>query len=307
MAQSSSFQGKDNPMISRKTGLMCIFVIVSICYSILFAKEVKVSGFVKTFSNNQPIDSAMVVIFETDLSMSSAPSSFDTTFSQTNGAFNMVITVSDTCKMLVYAAYKPGFLAKSATRMFLLQPVPNDLKLGEIKLKTIDDAKDTLQVKGKTVDSLTSEAIADALLVITSGLIGDITIDSVRSGTNGEFDTKIPFIPSSGLFNSMIYLASKDEYEPKQGMQDIPQNRVVDLGTVKMYKIGNPIKNPYQILYNAKPNQVKIYAINGKLLYTGSIDRATIKSAKFVTNQQVIVRYFKDNKLIGTLKNVLIH
>ena len=286
---------------------MHIFIFAVLAGFIIsgFAKTLPVKGVVKAEATNLPIDSAMVVLFEGSPSMSTMPSTFDTIFTKSDGTFQKTITISDTAGGLISGVYKTGYLAKTAFKLFVTG-IPNSVDLGTILLKTIADAKDTLQVKGLVIDSITKQPLQDAIIVVTSGLIGDITIDSIPTGADGRFDEKIPYIKNSPLFNEMIYIASKTGYVTKGGRKAIPQNQIVDLGTIELYNPNIAIKNTVIKLIRSKPTHVAIYTLNGKMIYKGTIAHYRQALDRLSSSQQLVIRYYRNDMLIGELKGVSI-
>jgi len=293
--------------IMRRTRLIGAFLLTAVAGFIIsgFAKSLPVNGVVKAEATNQPIDSAMIVLFEGSLSMSTMPTTFDTIFTNKDGTFQKTITITDTAKGLISAVYKTGYLAKTAFKPFITG-IPNSVDLGTILLKTIADAKDTLQVKGLVVDSITKQPLQNALIVITSGLIGDITIDSIVTGADGRFNEKIPYIKNSPLFNEMIYFASKTDYQPKGGRKAIPANEIVDLGTIELYNPNIAIKNTVIKLIQGEPTHVAVYTLNGKMIYKGTTALFQKALNGLSSSQQLIIRYYRNDMLVGELKGVSI-
>jgi len=281
-----------------------VTVIAGLLFSV-YGKTLPVNGVVKAASNNQPIDSAMVVLFEGSLSMSTMPSTFDTIFTNKDGTFQKTITISDTAGGMISAVYKTGYLAKTAFKPFITG-IPNSVDLGTILLKSTADAKDTLGVKGLVIDSITKQPLQNAVVVITSGLIGDITIDSIVTGADGRFNEKIPYIKNSPLFNEMIYFASKTDYQPKGGRKAIPANEIVDLGTIELYNPNIAIKNTVIKLIQGEPTHVAVYTLNGKMIYKGTTALFQKALNGLSSSQQLIIRYYRNDMLVGELKGVSI-
>ena len=281
-------------------------LIVILCSHAAFAKDVTVSGTVKADATGQPIDEATVILFGGTLDMSSMPDSVDTFYTGSDGTFEKTITVPDNANILFYGGSKEGYLAKTAINQYLLTPMPTEIDVGDILLKTIDEAQDTLYVSGNVVDSLTQDPLPDVKIRITSGLIGDITVDSLFSDAQGEFEGKIPYIPStSPLFNAIFYGAEKDEYTPKNDTAGIPDNEIIDLGTIELVKINIAIKYyPLQKLTMLQPTHIAVYSLNGKLIYEGPFSDKKVLNIVNTANQQVLIRYYRSNKLLGVIKNV---
>lgn len=268
-----------------------------------YAKSLPVNGVVKAEGTNKPIDSAMVVLFEGSMSMTGAPATFDTVFTKADGTFQKTITISDTAKGMISAVYKTGYLAKTAFKPFLTG-IPNSVDLGTILLKTTADAKDTLQVKGLVIDSITKQPLENAIIVVTSGLLGDISIDSISTGADGRFNEKIPYIKNSPLFNEMIYFASKTDYAQKGGRKAIPANEIVDLGTIELVKQSIQIKNPFIKLIQIKPTHIAVYTVHGKMLHRGRITEYPKVMNKLSSSQQLVIRYYRNDVLVEESKGV---
>lgn len=282
-----------------------LIIIVLFLSQILFAKEVTVKGTVKAAATNQPVPQAMVVLFGGTMDMSTMPDTMDTVITENDGTFELTITVTENANVLFSGAHKEGFLAKTAMKPYLLLPMPTQINLGDILLKTIADAKDTLTISGSVIDSITKDPIAGAKIRVTSGLIGDITIDSLTSGADGKFVGRIPYIPStSPLFNAIFYGAEKDEYTPKGDTAGIPSNEIIDLGAIELVKINIAVRYPFKRLNKLQPTHIAVYSLNGKLLYEGLYSKIKIFNLLRTSNRHLIVRYYRNDKLLGTIKDL---
>ncbi len=284
---------------------MYLFLSILIISNVIYAKDVTVSGTVKADATGQPISEAMVTAFGASLDMSSMPDSIDTIVTGSDGTFEMTITVADNANVLFYGGFKDGYLAKTDIKQYILQPMPTAVNVGDILLKTMADATDTLQVSGTVVDSITREPLPNTKIRVTSGLIGDITIDSLTSDAQGNFEGKIPYIPGTNpLFKAIFYAAEKDGYVPKGDTAGIPDNEIIDLGTIELVENTNPIKHNLQPIKILQPTHVAVYSVQGKLLYKGLINNYSIPNKLKTSNQQIIVRYYRNNKLLGVIKNL---
>lgn len=290
-------------LISVQTYLALIIILFS---HAAFTKDVTVSGIVKAAATSQTISEATVMLFGGTMDMSSIPDTMDTVFTGSDGTFEKTITVPEDATILFYGASKEGYLAKTDIKQYLLTPMPTEIDVGDILLKTIDEAKDTLYVSGAVVDSITQDPLPDVKIRITSGLIGDITIDSLMSDAQGEFEGKIPYIPgTSPLFNAISYGAEKDEYTPKGDTAGIPDNGIIDLGTIELVKVNIAIKYyPIQKLKMLRPTHIAVYSVNGKLIYEGPFNDHKVFDILNTANQQVLIKYHRNNKLLGVIKDL---
>jgi hypothetical protein len=285
--------------------LICLFLILLIFSHAGFTKDVTVSGTVKAAATNEPINEASVALFGGTLDMSTIPDSIDTVFTGSDGTFEATITVPENANILFYGAHKEGYLAKTDIKQYLLTPMPTEIDVGDILLKTIDDAKDTLRVSGTVVDSITQEPLSDVKIRVTSGLIGDITIDSLTSDAQGKFDGKIPYIPGTNpLFKAIFYSAEKDGYIPKGDTAGIPDNEIIDLGTIELVEENIAIKYPIQKFKMQQPTHIAVYSMNGKLIYEGPFNHQKVFDILNTANQQVLIRYYRNNKLLGVIKDL---
>ncbi len=282
-----------------------LFFIVSIFLTSASAGEVKVSGSVKEFASNQPVPSAAVFALSANLNMSTIPDTMDTFYTESDGTFEYVITAKDDDRILIYGAQKESFLIKSEMKNYLLSSIPAQVDLGDILLKKPDDAKDTLEIKGAVVDSVTQAPLPDAKVIVTSGVIGDISVDSFTTDAQGTFVGKLPYIPGSNiLFNFLFFNATKDNYDPKSDTANIPSNEIVDLGTIELNRNNTSIVFPSNKFTTVRPTHIALFSLQGKRIYYGPIEACNLLKKTEISNQQVIVRCFRNEKLIGTVKNL---
>lgn len=267
------------------------------------AKDVLVTGTVKSYANGDPIPNAAVFAIGASFTMTAIPEDVDTFYTDENGAFSKTIQVSDEDNVLAFGAQKDGYLIKTSIIPYLFTPIPTEADLGDILLKTIDDATDTLKVTGLVVDSATQSPVPDASVILTSGVIGDIAIDTFTADNAGVIDIKMPYIPGDNpMFNFIFYSVSKDLYTSVADSASIQQDGSVDLGTVELVKINTPITQIFNHVSTLAPTHFAVYSIQGKKIYSGSIkDFRELKNIKF-SNQQFVIKYYRNENLIGAEK-----
>ncbi len=275
-------------------------LLLVVCVS---AKDVLVTGTVKSYATGDPIANAAVFAIGANLTMTAIPDSVDTFYTDDNGAFSKTIQVLDADNVLAFGAQKDGYLIKTSMIPYIFTPIPTEADLGDILLKTIDDATDTLEVSGVVVDSVTQSPVADASIILTSGVIGDIVIDTFKTDNVGVLDVKMAYIPGDNpMFNFIFYGVSKDLYESVADSATIDQNNSVDLGTVELVKINTPITPIFNHMSSLLPTHFSVYSLQGKKIYSGSLnDFSELKSIKF-SNQQFVIRYFRNEHFIGSEK-----
>lgn len=281
---------------------------ISILSILLFAvfvsaKDVVITGTVKSFATGDVIASAAVFAFGTDLANLTIPDNVDSFYTDLNGNFSKTIQVADNANVLIYGAQKEGYLIKSVPILYIVSPMPTEVNVGDILLKTIDDATDTLKVDGIVIDSATQDPVSNATVVLASGVIGDITIDTFTTDNAGVLNAKLPYIPSDNpMFNFIFFGVSKELYSSVSDTAAIGQNGSIDLGTIEIVKINTPITPLFASITKLAPTHFSVYSLQGKRIYSGPISTfGKLKRNKF-SNQQFIIKYFKNENLIGTEK-----
>lgn len=275
-------------------------ILIAFCVS---AKDVVVSGTVKSFATEEPIPTAAVFAVGMNLTAITMPDSVDTFYTDLNGNFSITIQVKDDDNIMISGALKEGYLVKTDLEMYFLGSIPAQVDLGDILLKTTADATDTLEVSGSVIDSINKIPVPNAKVVLTSGVIGDITIDSLFTNEIGEFVAKLPYIPGdNAMFNFMIYNVSEDLYIAKGDTATIPSNKEIDLGVIELVRINTPITPLLKNLSKLVPTHFSLYSLRGMKIYSGTINEfENLNKIKF-SNQQFIIKYFKNDILIGTEK-----
>ncbi len=283
----------------------CLLLVVCILLPGASAKEVTISGTVKESATSQPVPTAAVFAIAASLDMGTMPDSVDTFYTETDGTFEIVITAKDDDQILIYGAQKEGFLVRSEMQNYILTPMPEQVDAGDILLKTTDEAKDTLQIKGVVVDSVTQAPLPGASVIVTSGVVGDISVDSFSTDAQGAFEGKLPYIPGeNSLFNFLFFNAAKESYDSKGDTAGIPENEIVDLGTIEMNPTNTSIALPPKKFTTLKPTHISIFSLQGKRIYCGPVKTCNLLKKQEFSNQQVIVRYFRNEKLVGTAKDM---
>lgn len=281
-----------------------IILIVLALASFTSAKEVLVTGTVKSFATNEVIESAAVFALGASLTMTTIPDSVDTFFTDSNGSFSKTITVPDGSDVLVYGAQKEGYLIKNELQMYFIIGIPDQVDLGDIFLKTLGDATDTLEIIGSVIDSISKEPVAEANVLLTSGAFGDITIDTVKTDNNGNFEANLPFIPSDNgaLFNFMLYNVSKELYASKGDTAGISSDNTVDIGAIEIVKINTPVTPIFNHISRFAPTHFSVYTLQGKKIHSGSMSKfAKLKKSDF-SNQQLIIKFFRNDNLVSVEK-----
>lgn len=285
----------------RKVNQIVLFLLI--CTTFIFAKDVLVKGTVKSFATGDVIDGAAVFALGINMTAMAIPDSVDTFYTNASGYFEKTIQVEDGDNTLIFGAQKENYLVKTDMKAYLFTSIPSEVDLGDVLLKTIDDASDTLKVSGVVLDSITNLPVSGATVMITSGVIGDITIDSLTTNDNGEFQGAMPYIPGeNALFNFLLYSVSKDKYNTKADTSNISENGIIDLGDIFISPIITPITKIFNNGLSIKPTHFTVYSLQGKKIYSGTMrSYARFKKSDF-SNQQFIIKYFKNGNLLAAEK-----
>lgn len=280
-----------------------VVISLLILISLISAKDVLVKGTVKSFATEEPIANAAVSAMGVNMNMAAFPTALDTFFTDETGYFEKTIQVEDSDNILFYGAQKDGYLIKTNMELFIFGGIPAEVNIGDVLLKTIADATDTLEVAGSVIDSLTKEPLVGANVMISSGVVGDITIDSFSTDNDGNFAGKMPYIPGeNALFNFAFYGVSKDQYEAKGDTTAISSDGAINLGEVELVPVNTPIVNIIKNIVNIKPTHFKVYSLQGKEIYSGSMSSFAKLNKKDFSNQQFVIKYFKEKSLVSVEK-----
>jgi hypothetical protein len=267
-------------------------------------KTLTITGTIVDSITGSPVPQAMVLLYATS-SITSIDTSnlgalnLDTVFTGTNGKFQYQMTTSSQAIVLVYGVLKLDYQIKYNYSLILSTTVT----LGAIKISPIDASqKDTLTVSGTVVDSATGNGISGALVIMSSGGGFDTTGNTVLTNNDGAFSKQVIISKLNGA-SIVTYIVTDQNYQTKLG-QNTATGKQLDLGTITLKRTNAAIM-PITLLSaaRAQANRMSVYAINGRLLYTGRI----VSLDKIVQGRTsaVIVKLTNENTSISTKKTVL--
>lgn len=246
---------------------LCLAAVASLAYGQM-DRTLVITGTVIDEATSQPVAGAMVLLYCGTIGIDSSNLSglqLDTVFTDTKGSFNDTMTTGPSGYLMYYGVMKNGYqINYGVTGVF-----GTSVSLGTIRISPIDMSnKDTITVTGTVVDSATGAGISGAF-VVAAGAGFDTAGNTVLTGANGSF-SKVVVIIKTGNASIFSYFVTKAGYFPKYGTRTAA-GKSVDLGTIRLAGSAGVITGPKISPVKRLANGMKVYSLNGKLIYAGPV------------------------------------
>jgi hypothetical protein len=225
----------------------------------------------------------------------------DTAYTGNDGCFNTKINVNQNAYGIVYRISKSGYITKTGYGM--IDSTNNTADLGTVALAKGISQKIT--VTGRVIDSTTGVSIENALVRLsTMQLITDTIYDSAYTDKDGKFSHEMD--PSTWVTPRLLYLVTKDGYQPKYGTANIVGTSV-DLGDIRLAKDPVSIAHPNTILKsNITPTGIALYSLRGQLLFSGKEVHLPALVAQGIVNAQPVIAVYKQGNKEIYRKSILL-
>ena len=291
--------------MNKIVAMTCVFLTGLICMSAAQTKTttITVTGTIVDSATGAPVPQAMMLLFDTS-TINIDPSNLgalklDTVFSGTDGKIQNQMTVSTKSYILGYGVLKQGYHIKYSAAGFLFSPV----NLDTIKISKIDTSvKDTLMVSGTVVDSVSGIGVNGALVIMSTGGGFDTIGNTVLTNPDGTFSKQVIISKANGA-SIVSYIITDRNYLTKLG-QNTATGKQLDLGTILLKRIADAVRPEAKFgILSVGANRMSVYALNGRLLYTGRV--APLDKIVQGRTGTVIVKLTDENTTVGTKQMLL--
>jgi hypothetical protein len=276
----------------------CVFLFGLISLSAAATTLITVTGTVVDSATGAPVPQAMILLFDTS-TINIDPSNLgalklDTVFSGTDGKFQYQMTINAQSFILGYGVLKQGYQIKYSAAGILFTTV----NLGTLKISKMDTSvKDTLMVSGTVVDSVSGIGVNGALVIMSTGGGFDTIGNTILTSADGTFSKQVIVNKLNGA-SIVSYIITDRNYQTKLG-QNTATGKQLDLGTIFLKRTMDAVRSGAQFgMIQAQANRMSIYALNGRLLYTGRI--VPLDKIEQGQTGAVIVKLANENTTIGT-------
>jgi hypothetical protein len=283
--------------------MACIF-ITGMCF-IPYAqtKSITATGIVEDSATSAGIPGAMVLLYAASLTdtidLNNLGSlKFDTAFAGADGKFQHQMTIPAQAFFLFHAVFKLGYMINYDTIPAIIfsttVPVPPI-----IISKINNSVRDTLTVSGTVADLTTGTGIGGAFVIMTTGGGFDTTGNTVFTSANGTFSKQVVISVLNGA-STVSYIITDRNYQTKLG-KNTATGKQLDLGTIFLKSTNTAISLAYVAISKpATANRMSVYALNGRLLYTGRV--LPLDKIAQCRSSSVIVALINGSVTVGTKK-----
>ena len=280
-----------------------IFAAGMIFLSSAQTKAITVTGTIVDSATGSPVSGAMVLLYatsDTSIDINNLGSlKLDTAFSGTNGKFQHQMTISAQAYFLVYGVLKEGYFIKYPSYPSLI--LFTTVTLPTIEISKIDTSvRDTLQVTGTVVDSVTEVGIGGAFVIMSTGGGFDTAGNTVLTNSDGTFSKQVIISKVNGV-STVSYIVTDQHYITALG-QNQANGKQLNLGTITLKNKGSAIRPETKpVSLSVRKIGMSVYSLNGRLLYEGgaqAIERivrnyrsAVIVTIKYDNARMAIIKY----------------
>jgi len=265
-------------------------------------KSITVTGTIVDSATGSPVSGAMVLLYatsDTSIDINNLGSlKLDTVFSGANGKFQHQMTISSQAYFLVYGVLKDGYFIKYPSYPSLI--LFTTVTLSTIEISKIDTSvKDTLQVTGTVVDSVTGVGIEGAFVIMSTGGGFDTTGNTVLTNSDGTFSKQVIISKVNGV-STVSYIVTDKHYVTALG-QNQANGKQLNLGTITLKNKGAAIRPETKLVsLPSRKIAMSVYSLNGRLLYEGGAQ--VIETILRNYRGAVIVAIKYDNARVTTIK-----
>lgn len=284
-----------------KIQFLLFTLIMFVLFQSISAKDIIVTGTFVGADDGKPISDVMVFLTDNLSKLVEAGSNLDfseldTAFSDGDGKIEKDLSIEMTSlPTITCIIFKSGYKPVSKSAIVL----STEVSIGTIKLEK-DEFKE-IAITGTVVDDISGDPIEGATVIIsnTSTMTEDV-FDTLTTDADGKFSDKMDVGVTGIQFGKdeighhIVCNITHEGYIAKQDVKEANIDEgTAKIGDIKISKIDNPIKYTLESqTFKERANSISIFAVNGKLLYSGrEININRLKDNGVIFSQPIIVRY----------------